>query len=219
MFEKIEDVPAAIAAFYTTETRQVQQFNDDETPVMQEVDYPTFDEDGNPTTITRLEPVYLPVDFVVPVSVPEFKGWDDVWRIVALHKGTRDDLIRQFLGMVCNAQQWAFHDEYIEWMVDEPDMDDEAFLVPDESGENPPSFSAELYQAAHTAWQGDEPVKPAKIDVDQWFYDHARELRRHAYAPPNVQNEMYFDDVVNGTTTLIDHNYAVKVQYPFGPDA
>lgn len=219
MFEKIENVPAAIAAFYTTETRQVQQFNEDETPVMQEVEYPTFDEDGNPTTITRLEPVYLPVDFVVPVSVPEFKGWDDVWRIVQLHRGSRDDLIRQFLGMVCNAQQWAFHDQYLTWYQREPMQDDEAFYVyENENIDDSMIYSQTLFNKAHQAWQAQEPVKPPKIDIQQWFYDHYAELREAAYPPKEKQLEMQFDDLKNGTNLWYASIEAVKAQYPKAPE-
>ncbi|MEJ2766989.1 hypothetical protein VV869_23865, partial [Photobacterium sp. MCCC 1A19761] len=145
------------------------------------------------------------------------KSWDDVWRIVGRHKGTRDDLIRQFLGMVCNAQQWAFHDEYLTWLQREPSQDDEAFLVLDESGENPPSFSAELYQAAHTSWQAEEPVKPDKIDIQQWLYEHYAVLREAAYPAKEKQLEMQFDDLRDGTTTWVESIEAVKAQYPKPP--
>ncbi|MEJ2766988.1 hypothetical protein VV869_23860, partial [Photobacterium sp. MCCC 1A19761] len=107
MFAKIDDVPAVLAAFYTAETHSVQQFNEDQTPVTKEIEYQYPDENGDLQTGTCPEPVFVAVDVVVPVPVGERKSWDDVWRIVGRHKGTRDDLIRQFLGMVCNAQQWA----------------------------------------------------------------------------------------------------------------
>lgn len=205
-FDKIEDVPQPIVDFYKVETRNEPTGN------MNEEQYEYQDEEGNTQTSTRLVPEYHDVDYVVQVSVGEFKSLDDVWRVANLHRGKRDDLIRQFLAMVCNATQWRFHDEYIDWLVDEPDIDDNQYYQYDES--ETLKFSQELYDAAIQKWKDSEPVRPAKLDIEQWFFDNYYPLREAAYPPKEKQLEMQFDDQKHGTNTWFDSIEAVKLQYP-----
>lgn len=215
-FEAIDQIPAPIAEFYTVETRQVQQFEDDgTTPVLEEVEYQYTDENGDTQTGSRLEPVFVPVDFVIQVPVLERKTIDDVWRVVALHAGKRDGLVKRFVGMVCRDTQWRFHDEYLTWYEREPMQDDDEFLVfENENIDDTKVFSQELFNAAHQQWQTDEPPKPAKICAEQWFLNNYSLLRKAAFLPLQDQADMQYHDRINGTNTCDEHIESVKRQYP-----
>tara|TARA_R110000850_G_scaffold173421_1_gene299056 strand:- start:60 stop:332 length:273 start_codon:yes stop_codon:yes gene_type:complete len=65
----------------------------------------------------------------------------------------------------------------------------------------------------------DKDGKKVTIDqelVDAWVDPNAyQELRRSEYNKLN-QDEMRFDDLINGTTTWVDSIKAIKAKYPKG---
>lgn len=215
MFETITAVPEAIKTFYEVETRQTQQFEEDGiTPKLKAEEYQGTDEDGNKIPCTRMVPVFLSVDYVQSVSMGERKNFKDVWRIIDLHKGTRDNLIRKFVGMVCNNEQWKFHDKYLKWYQDGLELD--AIVLPDAiEGEPDPQVELQERIAAHNA---KEPVKPALIDIEKWIINNYSPLREAAFPSSQRQNEMRFNDAIHGTKTWIDAINAVRAQYPSPQD-
>lgn len=206
MFETIGDVPAAIADFYHIDTRH------EPTGEQVEETYEYQDDQGNTLTGTRLVPEYVNVDYVVLNTSPEFKSMSDVWMVVNLHKGSRDDLIRLFLGMVNNKDQWKFHDKYLDWMAKEPSAEDPVYSPVDEFGV--PVFDNTMFNAATTQWNSEKPVRPAPLNIDQWFLDNVEALRKAAYPTMEEQMRLQFEDMMNGTTLWRDTMQAVNEQYP-----
>lgn len=209
MFEVITDVPEKIRKFYEVETHR------ELTGGTISVPYTYQDESGKDVHGTRNEPEYADVDYVVLRKRPECRSIADVWAVVKHQRGNGDPVIRKFIGFVNNSLEWDYHDEYLAWYEREPMPDDDEFYVyENENIDDSMIYSQPLFNAAHQRWQAEEPRKPAKIDIDQWFLDNARQLRRYCYKPFHEQAEMLYDDTINGTTKGIDHNRSVKAQYP-----
>lgn len=212
MFLTLEEVPAPLVAFYKEQTLLELQLNEDGSPQMVEESFSYEDENGIGQTGTRWVPLYLPVVRVVKIPRTEGKSIDDVWFAARLHKGTRDDLLKSFLGMVNAETAETFHDDYLEWFMSEPKADDPQFVSYDHDGN--PYYDSVLYQEALSNWQSKVPADLVLIDVDQWFLDNAQELRKLAYPSREEQMEMQFNDMMNGTTTWQEAIMAVNLQYP-----
>lgn len=221
MFDKIGDVPAPIVSFYTVVTKSEQAFDSDGvTPVTKSVSFKYYDDNGDERTGTRKDLVFVDKDYVSQVSRDETKGIDDVWLVVNKHKGQRDDIIKNFLLMMDNGEQWEFHDKYIAWLNKKnavveitPQKD------PVNVGDNGVSgwvdgISPEVKQQMLDKITAEEPQRPQPIDVDEWIADNARELRRAALKPQDVLSEMMINDMVNGTTTVADYQKDLMSQYP-----
>lgn len=218
MFATLDQVPEPLRPFYCLETRSEQQFDEDGAPLMQDVDVPSVDEQGNPITITVPKPVFADVDYVVERPRGERKSWDDIWRVAKKHAGKRDDLLAQFVAMAANTDAWAFHDAWLAWFLSRP-------AEPVESGEadNPDTEIAEHWQAGITpemhdeavaAWEAAEPTRPAIVTWESFKAANCKPLREVAYLPNDKQLEMMNDDLRNGTHHWLDHQDAVKAQYP-----
>lgn len=206
MFNTLTEVPEEIQEFYYTEYQQHLTGN------LVEESYEYQGDDGNIYTAIRLVPEYVTIEVVVPVPAPEFKSMGDVWRVISLHKGSRDDIIKLFLGLVDNKDQWGYLDTFLRWMKSEPSIEGPDYYYTTESGEV--LLNEQLFYEAVQAWSGSKPKRPLSLDIDQWFIDNAKELRKAAYPSIEEQMRLQFEDMSNGTTEWMKAMQKVNDQYP-----
>ncbi|WP_412497253.1 hypothetical protein [Vibrio fluvialis] len=145
----LESVPFAIRSFYHQEVRS------EATGAQVSEDYTYIDSEGQEQTGTRLVDEYQDVSYLVMNSRHDLKSWADVESAKA--HGTYD-AVCHFIEKASESELWLFHDSYLAWLDGEPVLDDEAFLTPNEDGDNP-SFNESWFKAAHDAWSSSEPVK------------------------------------------------------------
>lgn len=206
MFETITDVPAKLAEFYTSEMVEQPTGNTFEETFTYE------GEDGRTYTGTRTVAEMQTVELVSLLPFDEAKTLADVWQVVTIHKGKRDDLIRLFLGMVNEGFRQLFYFKYRDWYLSKPTPEEERFSVFDDAGVA--QFVQALYDDALVMWQAQEPADYETLNIDQWFLDNAQELRKLAYPSREEQMEMQFNDMMNGTTTWQEAIMSINLQYP-----
>ncbi|WP_035017058.1 hypothetical protein, partial [Enterovibrio norvegicus] len=66
------------------------------------------------------------------------------------------------------------------------------------------------------AWEMAEPVPYEAMTWDAWRFANYAALRRVGYESNDQQFEMMHDDVKNGTSTWLEAQNVIKVQYPKG---
>lgn len=194
MFETLEQVPEKIRHFYQIEIRSEQQFGENGDPVMQDIEVPSLDENGEPIDVTVKKPVFTDVEYIVEKPRGEMKTWQDVDRVIKKHRGKRDDIIEMFVTMASNRDQWDFHDKYLSWLQSSAKM---LNISPD----------GEIQES-------DEPLPPDVVTWESFKADNWELLRKAAYAPDDEQLEMMNDDHRNGTKNWLEHQESVKRQYP-----
>ncbi|WGY45025.1 DUF4376 domain-containing protein [Vibrio sp. ABG19] len=161
------DLPDPIRNFYHEELRTLPTGNKISSV------YKYQDEDGVEQETVRLVDEYIDVSFLVENPRDDLKSW----AFVSLAKERGDpESVKYTISKACEAEKWAFHDEYLAWLERTPVLDDSAFLERiDEESE--PVFSPALYDAAIDAWQLDEPIL-AISDESQIVADYHQELAK-----------------------------------------
>ena len=197
MFEKIEDVPEAIAEFYTEEIRN------EPTGEMVREEYEYIDEDGEKQTGTRLVPEMVDNVYVVKHVVSQSVSWDKVAQIIDLHKGTKDAVVGAFIDLAIMTDSWAFHDEYLEWYMAKPDAperarDDEGQFIPDDpdTPENEAWVGGKTHAELLEAWQNIEPIRIFSDANKKYAVARNAKYRRDVgrYAPITVDGLTYDAD-------------------------
>ena len=181
MFELISDVPAPVAVFYTTETTSEPTGN-----MIDEV-YTYLDENEIEQTGTRPVPEYADVTRVIQVPFGEVKSWASVERVVSL--GKPQAVIKKFVECAINGDKKAFHDAYIAWLVDEPDIDDLQFY--DTNEDDSQTFNEPRFDQAVLDWENAEPVY-TPTDARKYLMQAAKGERDSGrYAPITVDGLTY----------------------------
>lgn len=205
MFKKISDVPAPISMFYHEEVRNEPVFKDDDvTPVMISKEYTYMDENGNAKTGVRDIHKHQDNTYVIENERTDLKSWDDVDRVITKAKGKNDSFIKYCVGKASEADKWAFHDNYIEWMNKCSEINEHnESLSPDANGVIPDEMPLP-----------DEPIEPPQLSVDEWMLVNFDKLRLAAMPSTHEQMEMIFNDQMYRTNTNVTAIIAIKKQYP-----
>lgn len=167
----LQNVPLAIRDFYHEETRSEPTDNK-----LIKI-YTVLDAEGQEISAERLVDEYPDVIYIVMNGRNDIKSWQDVARVKAFGNY---DVTRYNIQQAHENDRWAFHDAYINWLQDKPDLGSPLFLAP--SGEDSePEFSQEWYDQAVTAWQEQEPVFEPAIKLEdaiiEWHEDLAKTYR------------------------------------------
>ncbi|MDO6708393.1 DUF4376 domain-containing protein [Photobacterium sp. 1_MG-2023] len=203
MFEKITDVPAALAPFYETETRHEPLIENGE-QVYSEEPHEWQDGEGNTQTGTQQVPVFIDVVYVIQKTPGERKSWADVERVALL--GKPQPVIETFIECAHENDRWMFHDEYLAWLsiCQEITAQNDAREPDEDTGELPPA------QALPP-----EPVFSVQ-DAQPYLVTAAKQARDDGrYAPIIVDGHMFDADLQsyeNITGTVTDWDILVADQ-------
>ena len=146
-FNTLAEVPAAIASFYTENV--VSELTSE--TLWEDYDY--TDIDGTERIGQRLVPVYEDVTYIVELPRSDLKSWADVELV---KQRGRVPVVTHFITKACESDNWAAHDNYIEWLEKEPLADDEKYLLTtlvDDVETLVHSFTDDT-----TTWQAQEPT-------------------------------------------------------------
>ncbi|AUR97361.1 protein of unknown function DUF4376 [Vibrio phage 1.238.B._10N.261.52.F10] len=105
----VKDLPEVMQPFYLDELRSEPLLDDNGEQVLQEEEYEYLDENGDTQTGVRMVPVFHDVNYVVEKPRYDLKSWDYV------EKAKNYDAKMYGIHKACEAEQWAYHDEYVEW--------------------------------------------------------------------------------------------------------
>lgn len=205
-FETIEQVPAPIAEYYTTEVVSEPTGN------MIEEEYTYLDDDNVEQTGTRQVPEYADVTYVVLIDFGETKSWTDVSRVVSLRKPK--DVIDTFIACAIAGDKKAFHDAYIAWLDECVEVDAyNTSRVEDEEGmlspirpypQEPVYVATDAEQYLLKAAKDDRDMgRYAPITVDGLTYDATQE------AYDNLQGVVSSWEIMIADQTLIDAGMVV----------
>ena len=103
------DLPEQIQPFYNDELRSEPLLDEEGEQVMQEKEYEYMDENGDTHIGTRLVPEYHDVNYTTEKTRWDLKSWDYV------EKAKNYEAKINGIYKACEAEQWAYHDEYVEW--------------------------------------------------------------------------------------------------------
>ncbi|AUR87159.1 hypothetical protein HYP58_gp13 [Vibrio phage 1.097.O._10N.286.49.B3] len=99
----VKDLPVVMQPFYQDELRR------EPTGEQIEETYIGFDADGNKVELVRMVDEYVDVNYVVEKPRYDLKSWDYV------EKAQNYEAKINGIYKACEAEQWAYHDEYVEW--------------------------------------------------------------------------------------------------------
>lgn len=215
MYTNIEEVEPIVSEFYTTEVRNEPTGN------QVEEQYTYVDEAGDEQQGVKLVDEYIDNTYVVEVVKPAFESLSRLSMIV--DKNSLNASKRPFINTATQAYldslQWAWFESYKEWLELEPVEPEKAkdedgkFIADDEATETNEHYIGGKSHAELLAdWELDEPQRPLVQSVSEYQVANFDFFRR--YAGSSVQDEMRYDDAVNGTNKWIEHNQAVKVNWP-----
>ncbi|NNN44718.1 MULTISPECIES: DUF4376 domain-containing protein [unclassified Vibrio] len=180
----LADLPAPIQTFYKEEVRQEPTGN--KIPES----YTYFDEEGVERTGERLVNEYESIIYLVEKSRHDLKTWGFVEQVKLRNNY---DFTRYCIEKACEAEEWLFHDDYLEWLNKEPKKEDEKYLVEDKEGELVYNYEDDL-----ATWKSLEPVNNATKVNDvlvNWHQELAKITREQLTESPIV---------VNGFTWQVD---------------
>jgi len=201
------DLPEPIQPFYVDELSSEPLLDENGEPVMKEEEYEYIDEEGNLVIGTRLVPEYHDVNYTVEKPRNDLKGWD-FWKLAKKYE------VKIYgIEKACEAEQWQFHDSYIDWLKEEPQEDDEKYLLQDEEGNFLYSFEED-----HSQWLTKEPVNEATdpATVIAPFHEELAKVERDETISSNILvHEVYWQVDKAGRDNMqntIDH--ALRNQLP-----
>jgi len=152
MYTLITEVPSVLSEFYEEVVKSEVTGN----TVAQAYTY--MDEDGLEVEGERQVPEYADVTYVEQVTRPESKSKVDLERVIAL--GKPQSVLDKFSAMVTVGEEWAFFDEYNEYLsaIEEVTLYnlDLPLIDTDEEGVETFADPKELPV---------EPVKPVAVDL------------------------------------------------------
>lgn len=138
-------------------------------------------------------------EYVVQIEQPPFESLSGLEQVIDHNSLKRDK--RWFINKSTQAYldwlQWEWFASYKEWQEECKRIDD----LPD-------SQIVDEVEIPLTKEYPTEPTRPEKISVVDYQLRNYRFFRR--YASAQVQDEMRYDDAVNGTDTWLQHNKDVK---------
>ena len=157
MFNKtqgyVKDLPIVIQPFYVDELRS------EPTGEQIKETYIGFDEDGNPVEMIRMVDEYVDINYVVEKPRYDLKSWDYVEK--ALNYEAKINGIYK----ACEAEQWAYNDEYVEWYFrPEPvrARNEDGTLI----GDNPETPENEAWENGFTPEMYDAQLEPVNTATD-----------------------------------------------------
>ncbi len=154
---------------------------------------------------------------------PQPKTALDVQSVIDKHKGERDDVVDRVLGVHIENLQWEWFDSYLVW-----EEEHESVLAWNDSvaGTVSHTNTVRSWDEEKEEWVYKEedvlfdekpvPLKPPRptVDVSSWKRINYQILRAAAYPSSGEQMGMQYDDVVEGTSTWVECQEAIKAQYP-----
>ncbi len=124
IYNTLLEVPVEIREFYFEET--VSELTGAEVSE----GYTYIDEDGLEQTGIRMVPEYADVLYINEKPRHDLKSWADVERVKAKGKLS---VVSHFIAKAVEADNWAKHDTYNDWLTTTPDTEDEKYLVTETS--------------------------------------------------------------------------------------